>query len=191
MDAEAESRRITNLTSKAIVSWLVGPRDGGAAYTFMQDVAGRLRHRVQLTTDGHRPYLAAVDAAFGADVDYAMLQKIYGSDPEGEKRYSPAKCIGTECQVIEGNPNPRYISTRYVERQNLTTRMHMRRFTRLTNGFSKKLANHAHTVALHFVWYNFVRVHKTLRVSPAMAAGLTDRLWSLEDLVGLLEGPAN
>jgi IS1 family transposase len=169
--------------SKLVLSWLVGSRDAGSAYEFMQDVASRLKHRVQLTTDAHRPYLSAVEDAFGADIDYAVLQK---TDPENEKRYSPATCIGCEVKNISGEPNPKHISTSYVERQNLTMRMHMRRFTRLTNAFSKKVANHAHAVALHFMHYNFVRVHQTLRVTPAMAAGVTDRLWEIADIVALL-----
>ena len=173
--------------SKLIVSWLVGSRDGGAAYTLMQDVASRLRNRVQLTTDGHRSYLNAVEDAFGADVDYATLQKIYGSAQENETRYSPAKIVSSTTEIIKGNPNPKYISTSYVERQNLTMRMHIRRFTRLTNAFSKKLENHTAAVALHFVWYNFVRVHQTLRVTPAMEAGLTSRVWSIADIVALLD----
>lgn len=172
--------------SKLIVSWLVGTRDAGAAYTFMTDVASRLRNRVQLTTDGHSPYLAAVEDAFGGDIDYAMLQKIYGSDPEGEKRYSPAKCIGAECRIVQGDPDPKHISTSYVERQNLSMRMSMRRFTRLTNAFSKKVENHAAAVALYFVYYNFARVHQTLRVTPAMEAGLADHVWTIAEIVGLL-----
>lgn len=173
--------------SKLIVSWLVGTRDGGAAYTFMQDVASRLSNRVQLTTDGHTPYLEAVEGAFGCDIDYAQLVKIYGADPQAETRYSPAQCIGTRCSVVTGDPNPKHISTSYVERQNLTMRMSMRRFTRLTNGFSKKVENHAAAVALYFVYYNFCRVHQTLRVTPAMQAGLSDRVWTIAEIVGLLD----
>ena len=172
--------------SKLIVSWLVGSRDGAAAYDFMQDVAGRLRGRVQLTTDAHKPYLTAVEDAFGMDIDYAMLQKIYGSEPPGEKRYSPAVCLGAIPTPVTGDPNPKYISTSYVERQNLTMRMSMRRFTRLTNGFSKKLENHCAAVALNFVYYNFCRVHQTLRVTPAMQAGLTDHVWTIDEIVALL-----
>ena len=149
--------------SKLVLSWLIGSRDAGAAYEFMQDVASRLRHRVQLTTDAHKPYLSAVEDAFGADIDYAMLQKLYGPDPAGEKRYSPAQCIGTRCETITGAPDPKHISTSYVERQNLTMRMHMRRFTRLTNAFSRKLENLRWSVAIHFVLHNFARVHQTLR----------------------------
>jgi IS1 family transposase len=173
--------------SKLIVSWLVGTRDAGAAYTFMTDVASRLRNRVQLTTDGHKPYLAAVEDAFGADIDYAVLQKIYGSDPEGEVRYSPAKCLGCQVETIQGDPDPKHISTSYVERQNLTMRMHMRRFTRLTNAFSKKVENHVHMVALYTVFYNWTKLDKTLRVTPAVAAGLTDRVWDLAELVILMD----
>jgi IS1 family transposase len=173
--------------SKLIVSWLVGSRDGAAAYDFMQDVASRLRGRVQLTTDAHKPYLSAVEDAFGVDIDYAILQKIYGSEPSGEKRYSPAVCLGAIPTPIIGDPNPKHISTSYVERQNLSMRMSMRRFTRLTNGFSKKLENHCAAVALYFVYYNFCRVHQTLRVTPAMEAGLTDHVWAVEEIVALLD----
>jgi hypothetical protein len=139
--------------------------------------------------DADAPYLAAVEDAFGADIDYAMLQKIYGSDPEGEKRYSPAKCIGAECRIVQGEPDPKHISTSYVERQNLSMRMSMRRFTRLTNAFSKKVQNHAAAVALYFVYYNFGRVHQTLRVTSAMEAGLTDHVWSISEIVALLDRP--
>ena len=166
---------------------MIGPRDLGSAYTFMHDLAERHRHRVQLTTDGHKPYLEAVESAFGTEIDYAMLVKIYGADRESEARYSPATCKGALPKVVTGEPNPKHISTSYVERQNLTMRMHMRRFTRLTNAFSKKLEMHAHSVALHYMYYNFVKVHQSLRMTPAMAAGVTDRLWEVEDLVGLLE----
>jgi len=152
----------------------------------MSDVASRLRGRVQLTTDGHRPYLAAVDGVFGADIDYATLTKIYGNDPDGEKRYSPAKCLGIKCDVVAGDPDPDHISTSYVERQNLTMRMSMRRFTRLTNAFSKKVENHAAAVALCFMYYNFGRVHQTLRVTPAMEAGVADHVWSIAEIADLL-----
>lgn len=162
--------------SKLVLSWLVGGRDSEYAAAFMQDVASRLAHRVQLTSDGHRPYLEAVEGAFGGDVDYAVLQKIYGTPDEGQKRYSPPECIGVEVRVVEGSPEPRHISTSYVERQNLTMRMHMRRFTRLTNGFSKKVEAHANAVALHFMYYNFCRIHSKLRTTPAMAACVADRL---------------
>jgi hypothetical protein len=153
----------------------------------MDDLRSRLANRVQLTSGGHRPYLTAVDTSFGNDIDYAMLVKLYGADPAAEKRYSPAKCIGAERRRITGNPDTRYISTSYAERQNLTMRMHMRRFTRLTNAFSKKLENHAHSVALHQMYYNFVRLHQTLKVTPAMAAGVTEKLWEVADIVGVVE----
>ena len=176
--------------NKHAVSWLVGGRDAAYANAFMQDVADRLTSRVQLTTDGHIPYLEAVEGAFGAAVDFAQLVKIYGPAPDGEKRYSPPVCRGAKKDVFTGRPNRKYISTSYVERQNLTMRMHMRRFTRLTNAFSKKVENHAHAVALHFMYYNFVRIHTTLKCSPAMAAGVTDRLWELEDIVALIDADA-
>jgi len=156
---------------------------------FMEDCASRIVGRVQVTTDGHRAYLEAVEGAFGMDCDYAMLQKIYGASMENETRYSPARCIGVDMKVISGNPDPKHISTSFVERQNLTMRMHMRRFTRLTNGFSKKVENHAHSVALHYMFYNFCRIHQTLKVTPAMEAGLTDHIWSLEELCALIPKP--
>ena len=174
---------------KLVLSWLIGSRDAGAAYEFIQDVAARLRSRVQLTTDAHKPYLSAVEDAFGADIDYAMLQKLYGADPAGEKRYSPAQCIGTRCETVTGDPDPQHISTSYVERQNLTMRMHLRRFTRLTNAFTKKAENHAHAVAIHFMWYNFARIHQTLRVTPAMESGVTDHVWTAEEIIDLLDRP--
>ena len=170
--------------TKLVLSWLVGLRDAGCATDFLRDVAERVSNRIQLTTDGHKMYLSAVDDTFGLDIDYAMLNKIYRSASDGETRYSPAKCIGCVPQDIVGEPDPKHVSTSYVERQNLTMRMHMRRFTRLTNAFSKKFENHCHMVALYAVWYNFVRIHKTLRVTPAMEAGVTDRLWSLADVIG-------
>lgn len=174
--------------SKLIVSYLVGGRNAAYANAFMDDVASRLANRVQLTTDGHNAYLEAVEGAFGADVDYAQLIKIYGDAPESAKgRYSPADCTGIKKRKVEGEPNEAHISTSYVERQNLTMRMHMRRFTRLTNGFSKKVENHVYAVALHFMYYNFVKVHQTLKVTPAMEAGLTDRLWDVADLVELID----
>lgn len=173
--------------SKLIVSYLVGGRDAGYAHEFMQDVAGRLANRVQLTTDGHKAYLEAVDGAFGADVDYAQLVKIYGPAPSPAGRYSPAECTGIKKNTVEGKPDKAHVSTSYVERQNLTMRMHMRRFTRLTNGFSKKIENHTYAVALHFTFYNFVKIHKTLRCTPAMAAGISSRLWDISDIVGLIE----
>lgn len=179
--------------SKLIISWLVGGRDGEYALAFMDDVKDRLANRVQLTTDGHRAYLNAVEEVFGADVDYAMLVKLYG-EPESnrspERRYSPAVCTGAKKTRIEGSPDPEHVSTSHVERQNLTMRMHMRRFTRLTNAFSKKFENHVHMVALYTVWYNFIRVHKTLRMSPAMAAGVSDKLWSMDDLCGMMDAVA-
>ena len=173
--------------SKLIVSHFVGGRDGECAMMFMDDVAKRLATRVQITTDGHRAYLDAVEGAFGCDVDYAQLVKIYGAAPGPAGRYSPAECTGAKKVKVEGKPALAHVSTSYVERQNLTMRMHMRRFTRLTNAFSKKFENHAHMVALYAVWYSFVRVHKSLRVSPAMAAGISDRLWSMEDMAALVE----
>jgi len=176
--------------SKLIVSYMVGGRDSGYAIEFMDDLRARLSNRVQLTTDGHKAYLEAVEGAFGGDVDYAQLIKIYGSlsgNKGHEKKYSPAECTGTKKRTVEGNPDKRLASTWHVERQNLTMRMHMRRFTRLTNAFSKKVENHAYAVALHFMYYNFVRVHQTLKVTPAMEAGLTERLWDVQDLVALID----
>ncbi len=173
--------------SKLLVSWLVGQRNTDSALRFVDDLKSRLSNRVQLTSDGHRPYLVAVDTVFGDDVDYAMLHKIYGSDPVGEKRYSPAVCIGAQKRKITGEPDAKHISTSYAERANLTMRMHMRRFTRLTNAFSKRVENHVAAVALHTMFYNFVRVHQTLKVTPAMAAGVTDRLWEVSDIVRVLE----
>jgi IS1 family transposase len=173
--------------TKLLVSWLVADRKIESAVMFMDDLKERLANRVQLTSDGHRPYLTAVDTVFGDEVDYAMLQKIYGAEPQGDKRYSPAKCIGAQKREITGSPDVKHISTSFVERQNLTMRMRMRRFTRLTNGFSKKIENHACAVALHSMYYNFVRLHQTLKVSPAMAAGVTNRLWEMTDVVDMLE----
>ena len=175
--------------SKLMIAYRVGPRTPAMAYDFMQDVAARLANRVQLTTDGLKLYLNAVDYAFGVEVDYAMLEKHYGTvagSVSAAARYSPAKMAGSKRAIVTGDPNPRHISTSYVERQNLTMRMHMRRFTRLTNGFSKKLEMHAHNVALHFAYYNFCKIHQTLRVTPAMEAGLSDHVWSVEELVELL-----
>src|ERR1022692_4627115 len=170
--------------TKLCVSYLVGGRDAGWAFDFMQDCAQRIRGRVQITTDGHKAYLEAVEGAFGMDVDYAQLQKIYGAPTDADqRRYSPAKCIGADMKVVSGNPDPKHVSTSYVERHNLTMRMSMRRFTRLTNGFSKKIENHIHMVAIHAVHYNFARIHKTLRITPAMAAGLSDHVWTLEEIV--------
>ncbi len=172
--------------TKLCVSYLVGGRDAGWAYDFMQDCTDRIRGRVQVTTDGHKAYLEAVEGAFGCDVDYAQLQKIYGAPTDAEqRRYSPAQCIGSDMKVVSGDPDPKHVSTSYVERQNLTMRMGMRRFTRLTNGFSKKIDNHRHMVALHFLYYNFGRIHKTLRITPAMVAGIADHVWSLEEIAVL------
>ena len=174
--------------SKLIVSWMVGGRDGDYAMGLMDDLRNRLANRVQLTTDGHRAYLDAVEGAFGGDIDYGMLVKLYGAASESAKgRYSPAECIGARKTRIEGNPDPAHISTSYTERHNLTMRMQMRRFTRLTNAFSKKIENHCHSLALYFVWYNWVRQHKAHRLSPAMAAGLTDKLMNMEDIVALID----
>src|SRR5258707_6530236 len=177
--------------TKLIVSYMLGDRGAATAESFMRDLAGRIANRIQLTTDGHRVYADAVEDAFGADIDYAMLVKIYGASNENpESRYSPASCIGCRTGVLNGNPEPDHISPSFVERQNLSMRMGMRRFTRLTNGFSKKLENHGHMVALYFMHYNFCRVHKTLRVTPAMEAGLTDHIWSIEELLDLQNSKA-
>lgn len=172
--------------TKLVLGWLVGTRDSACATEFLQDIAGRLSTRIQLTTDGHRMYLSAVGDAFGGDIDYAMLNKIYGSDQSGEKRYSPPVCLGCEAKTISGDPDAKHVSTSYIERQNLTMRMNIRRFTRLTNAFSKKLENHGHSVALFYMHYNFVRVHQTLRMTPAMEAGIASRVWSIADIVGLM-----
>ena len=172
--------------TKLVPSWLVGSRDAESAYEFMTDLASRLRGRVQLTTDAYRPYLLAVDGAFGIDIDYARLHKIYGGDTQAQRTYSPAVCIGCRSEVVTGDPDPQHVSTSYAERQNLSMRMSMRRFTRLTNAFSKKVENRAAAVALYFMWYNFGRVHQTLRVTPAMEAGVTDHVWSVEEIVSLL-----
>jgi len=173
--------------TKLCVSYFIGGRDGASAEEFMSDCAARIRGRVQITTDGHRVYLDAVESAFGMDVDYAQLQKIYGAPSDEEiRRYSPAKCIGCDMKAVSGNPDPKHVSTSYVERQNLTMRMSMRRFTRLTNAFSKRFENHCHSVALYFMYYNFCRVHQTLRVTPAMESGLSDHVWSMEELVSLI-----
>jgi IS1 family transposase len=173
--------------TKLVPSWRIGSRDGATACEFVADLAARLANRVQITSDGHRPYLEAVEKAFGSEVDFAQLIKIYGEAVEGQKRYSPAECIGAKKSKVVGNPDLCCVSTSFVERQNLTMRMSIRRFTRLTNAFSKKIENHAHSVALHYMHYNFVRLHKTLRVSPAMAAGVTDHLWTIGDIVHLVE----
>ena len=172
--------------TKLCVTYYVGDRGKQSAYNFIQDAANRIIGRPQITTDAHRPYLQAVEDAFGADVDYAMLHKIYGAPTPDESRYSPATCIGCDMKTVSGDPDPKHVSTSFVERQNLTMRMSMRRFTRLTNGFSKKVENHGHAIALYFMYYNFVRVHSTLRVTPAMEAGLSDHVWSIEEMCGLL-----
>lgn len=176
--------------TKLIASWMVGTRDGDAAKLFIDDLAGRLASRVQLTTDGHRAYLEAVERAFGSDIDYAMLVKTYGEGPKSpERKYSPAEFVCASKVKIAGEPDKAHVSTSYVERQNLTLRMSCRRFTRLTNAFSKKLENHAHAIALHFMYYNFGRIHKTLRVTPAMEAGITKHIWSLEEIAALVPEP--
>jgi IS1 family transposase len=173
--------------TKLVPSFMVGTRGAQTAKRFMDDLAPRLANCVQLTTDGHRVYLQAVEDAFGSDIDYAMLVKIYGNDAANDTRYSPAESIGCQTVGITGRPDPKHISTSFVERQNLTMRMSMRRFTRLTNGFSKKVENHVWMLAIHYMHYNFCRIHKTLRITPAMAAGVTDHVWGLEELVGLLD----
>ena len=179
--------------TKLIVSWLVGGRDGDYAISFMDDLRSRVANRVQLTTDGHKAYLEAVEGAFGGDVKYAQLIKLYG-EPTGQKghkrKHGPSECTGTKKLRVEGSPDPKHVSTSHVERQNLTMRMHMRRFTRLTNPFSKKFENHMHMVAFYTVWYNFIRIHKTLRVTPAMEAGLSDSVWDMDDLVAIMEDHA-
>lgn len=172
--------------TKLIAAWAVGTRDAGAAWEFMTDLSERLRYRVQLTTDGHSAYLSAVEDAFGGQVDYAMLVKQYGAGPVEPGRYSPPECTGIVVKPISGNPDKRHISTSYVERQNLTMRMSMRGFTRLTNALSKKVENHMHAISLHFMHYNFARIHQSLRITPAMAAGVTDHVWTIEEIVGLL-----
>jgi IS1 family transposase len=173
--------------TKLVVSYLVGGRGVDWAMDFMEDCKSRIQGRVQIATDGHKAYLTAVEESFGADADYAQLQKLYGSSLENETRYSPATCIGCEMEVVSGDPDPKHVSTSYVERQNLTMRMHMRRFTRLTNAFSKKLDNHAYAVALHFMYCNYVRIHQTLRVTPAMESHLSDHVWSIEELLQMAD----
>jgi IS1 family transposase len=172
--------------TKLCVSYLVGGRGLAWAKEFMADCASRIRNRVQITTDAHKAYLEAVEDAFGADIDYAQLQKLYGAANENETRYSPARCIGCDMKTVSGNPDPKHVSTSFVERQNLSMRMSIRRFTRLTNAFSKKLENHAAAVAIWFMYYNFCRVHQTLRVTPAMESGLSDHVWSIEELIALM-----
>jgi IS1 family transposase len=176
--------------SKLIVTWLVGLRNIQCATQFINDLKNRLSNRIQLTTDGHKVYANAIENAFGRDIDYAMLVKLYGQEPEQEKRYSPAICIDAVPTIIQGNPDPKLISTSFVERQNLTMRMSMRRFTRLTNAFSKKIENLEYAVALHFMYYNFARPHKTLANpyprTPAMASGISDHIWTIEEIVKLI-----
>ena len=179
--------------TKLVISYMLGDRGINTAMPFMKDLASRVVNRFQLTTDGHRVYADAVEEHFGADIDYAMLVKIYGASTgvtETEARYSPGSCIGCRTGVLAGSPDPKHISTSFVERQNLTMRMQTRRFTRLTNGFSKKVENHGHAVALHYMHYNFCRIHKSLRVTPAMEAGLADHVWTLQELIGMIEEKA-
>jgi IS1 family transposase len=181
------TRMALDADHKLVISYLVGGRDASTALVFMKDVGERLANRVQMTTDGHKAYLDAIDDVFGSEIDYAMLVKIYGH-PEGAiGRYSPGECIGAEKKRVEGRPDPAHISTSYAERSNLTVRMHTRRLTRLTNAFSKKAENHAHAIALHCMAYNFVRIHGSLRCSPAMAAGVAKKLWEVSDLVQMVE----
>jgi IS1 family transposase len=179
----------TDADTKLVPSWMVGNRGTRTGLAFTDDLASRLTHRVQITSDGHKAYLDAVDMSFGGEVDYAMLVKIFGDDSSKgpERKYSPPECIGARKERISGNPDMARVSTSYAERNNLNIRMHSRRMTRLTNAFSKKVENHAHAMALHFLYYNFVRVHQTLRMSPAMAAGVTKRLWEMSDVVTMLE----
>ena len=179
--------------TKLVAAWMIGPRDSGVAYDFMQDLAGRLANRVQLTTDGLKAYLEAVEGAFGSNIDFAQLVKIYGEPATKgpERKYSPQNFCGSKVMTVTGDPDGQHISTSYVERQNLTMRMSMRRFTRLTNGFSKKLENLGHAVALHFMYYNFARIHQTLRVTPAMEAGVSDHVWELEEIAALADGGSN
>ena len=171
-----------------ILSYFIGGHDGECAMWFVDDLRSRLAGRIQLTSDGQKAYLETVEGAFGGDIDYAILHKVYGSSPENMKgKYRPAECVGTQKHRIEGEPDMNHVSTSYVERSNLTIRMHMRRFTRLTNGFSKKVENHAYAVALHMIYYNFVKLHSKLRTSPAMAAGVSSKLWEIGDIVALIE----
>ncbi len=173
--------------TKLVPSWRIGDRSGATATEFVCDLSKRLANRVQITSDGHRAYLEAVEAGFGAEVDYAQLIKLYGEVPTPAGRYSPAQIQGTKTFCCTGRPDPRHISTSYVERNNLTMRMSMRRFTRLTNGFLKKAENHAHSVAIHFMHYNFVRIHQSLRITPAMAAGISNKLWDLAEMARVIE----
>jgi IS1 family transposase len=173
--------------TKLVASFYVGSRDSEAAMAFMDDLAKRLGNRIQLTSDGHKPYLEAIEGAFGGDIDYATLVKIYGAAPEGQRRYSPAICTGAHRHRVEGNPDPKHVSTSFVERNNLSIRMGNRRMTRLTNAFSKKAENHAHMMAIYFMHYNFVRIHQTLKITPAMAACVTPKLWEISDMVAVLE----
>ena len=175
--------------TKLVPCWHVGNRDFESATLFIEDLAGRLANRVQLTTDGLKSYLEAIENAFGNDIDYARLIKIYGSESKNspDKRYSPAKFVESKKLVVTGDPESENINTSYVERQNLTMRMSMRRFTRLTNGFSKKVENHMHVISLHYMYYNFCRIHRSLRVTPAMEAGITDKLYDLEFIVSLID----
>ena len=172
--------------TKLMVSYEVGQRGAYWAKRFMEDVASRINSRVQITTDGYRAYVEAIEGVFGMDVDYAMLIKVYGNATNPDTRYSPGEVIGTEVVGVTGSPDPKHISTSYVERQNLTMRMSMRRFTRLTNAFSKKLVNHEAAIALHYMHHNFCRIHKTLRVTPAMEAGIANHVWTIEELVNIL-----
>jgi IS1 family transposase len=173
--------------SKLVPSWTLGQRDTRTAVDFVYDLSQRLKNRVQITSDGHRPYVEAVETAFGREVDYSILQKIYGSPQENETRYSPARCIGIDVRHVCGNPDSKHVSTSYIERQNWSVRTKMRRYTRLSNGFSRKLENHAAATALNYFAYNFIQIHNTLRTSPAQAAGVTDHLWDVNDLVSLWE----
>jgi len=173
--------------TKLVPCWALGSRDFSTAKEFVADLASRLKNRVQITSDGHRPYVEAIESAFGQDVDYSILQKIYGSPLENETRYSPAQCIGIDVRHVTGRPDPKDISTSFIERQNWTVRGKMRRYTRLSNGFSRKLRNHAAATSLNYFAYNFIQIHRTLRMSPAMAAGVTNKLWDVRDLVALWE----
>jgi IS1 family transposase len=180
--------------SKLMISYFVGDRSAESARVLLYDLAGRVTDRIQLTTDGFHSYLPAAEGAFGADVDYAMLEKVYGIDKTGkytpERKYSPPECVGARKRTIQGKPDMKHVSTSYVERSNLSIRMQNRRFTRLTNAFSKKFQSHVHALGLYFAFYNFIRIHKTLRVTPAMQAGITDRVWSLADIVALMDARA-